>query len=427
MMIQEGKQRTDASAGSSRAAWVGGSFARIVAAFHHRNFRLFFAGQLVSMIGTWMQNTAQGWLIYQLTGSKMLLGAVAAAGSAPLLFFSIWGGSVADRHSKRKVVLLTQMAMMLLAFAFAFMVWTGWIRAWQILIFAALAGVAMAFDMPARQAFMVEMTSREDLVSAISLNSSVVNAARVVGPSVAGLLMAHMGIATCFLVNGLSFLAVIAGLLLMRLPPFVTPRRVSSALAHAFEGFAYVWRHAQMRLVIILFVIVGTFGWSYAVMMPAFATDVLHVGERRYGMLLSANGAGALLGALTVAAAGTHLSRRLLLLGGLWIFASSLLLLSITHSYWMALGLLAVGGWGMLLFFSTVNTFLQTSSTDAMRGRVMGVWALAFGGMTPLGGLTAGVLSNWLGVQAAIAIGAAVCWFAGLVVWRIARGGKPAA
>ena len=199
--------------GQPRRIVLGGLLWRkTFSALRHRNFRLFFGGQLISLIGTWMQNTAQGWLIYQLTGSKMLLGVVAAVGSAPMMIFSIWGGSVADRHSKRTIVLWTQTSMMLFAFVFSALVWTRQIQPWHILVLAALGGLALAFDMPARQAFMVEMTSREDLMNAISLNSSIVNGARVVGPSVAGLIMAQMGMALCFFLNGLSFLAVIAGL-----------------------------------------------------------------------------------------------------------------------------------------------------------------------------------------------------------------------
>src|ERR1017187_6717972 len=188
------------------------------AALKHRNFRLFFIGQLVSLIGTWMQTTAQGWLVYQLTGSKVLLGTVAAVGTLPMLVFSLWGGSVADRHPKRTVIFYTQIGMMLTAFVFAALVGSGHIQTWHILVLAAVGGVAMAFDMPARQAFMVEMTSHEDLMSAISLNSSIVNGARVVGPAVAGLLMASVGITWCFVLNGVSFIAVIVGLLMMSLP-----------------------------------------------------------------------------------------------------------------------------------------------------------------------------------------------------------------
>jgi len=391
------------------------------ASLRHRNFRLFFAGQLVSLIGTWMQNTAQGWLVYQLTGSKLLLGVVAAVGSTPMMLFSILGGSVADRHSKRQIILWTQTGMMLLAFGFAVLVWSGLIRPWHILVLAALGGLAMAFDMPARQAFMVEMTNREDLINAISLNSSIVNGARVVGPSLAGLLMARVGIETCFFLNGLSFVAVIASLWMMRLPRFVPPQRPSSAWAHATEGFAYVWQHRRMRTILVLFAVVGVFGWSYSVMLPAFARDILHVGQTEYGVLLSANGIGALLGALTVATIGNQVNRRFLVLGGLWVFSAMLLLLAWTSSYAMALICLAIAGWGMLLFFSTTNTLLQTSASDEMRGRVMGIWALVFGGMTPIGGLEAGILSHYAGLRWAVSVGAVICALAALVVWLLVR------
>ena len=275
------------------------------AALKHRNFRLFTFGQLVSLTGTWMQTTAQGWLVYQLTGSKVLLGTVAAVGSLPMLL-SVWGGSLANRHPKRTVVCITQTGMMVLAFVFAALVWSGHIRPWHILVLAALGGVAMAFDMPARQAFMVEMTSREDLMNAVSLNSSIFNGARVVGPAVAGVVMAQVGMALCFLLNGLSFLAVIAGLLMMRLPRFVPPAQPASTGRHMLEGFAYVAKHRRVRLLLLLFAVVGVFGWSYSVLLPAYATDILHVGERGYGALLSANGLGALLGALTVATYGSR-------------------------------------------------------------------------------------------------------------------------
>ena len=213
----------------------------------------------------------------------------------------------------------------------------------------------MAFDMPARQAFMMEMTSREDLMNAVSLNSSIVNGARVVGPSLAGFLMAHVGMAMCFFLNGMSFIAVIAGLLMMRLPRFVPLNHPGSALSHALEGFSYVWRHWRMRTMLILFAIVGIFGWSYSVMMPAFAREVLNVDERGYGMLLSANGVGALLGALTVASVGHRANRRFLVLGGLLIFSAMLLLLAFVKNYYLALICLGIAGWGMLLFFSTIN------------------------------------------------------------------------
>ena len=387
------------------------------AALKHRNFRLFFVGQLVSLIGSWVQNTAQGWLVYQLTGSKVLLGTVAAVGSLPMLLFSVWGGSVADRHSKRSVVFFTQTGMMLTAFVFAALVGSGHIQPWHILVLAGLGGVAMAFDMPARQAFMVEMTSREDLMNAVSLNSSIVNGARVIGPAVAAFLMAQVGMTWCFLLNGLSFIAVIAGLLMMRLPKFVPPAEPVSTGRHVVEGFAYVAGHRRLRILLLLFGVVGIFGWSYSVLLPAYATDLLHVGEGGYGALLSVNG----LGALTVATYGNRVRPRLMILGGLWLFSATLLLLALVRWYPLVLACMVMGGWGMLLYFATTNTLIQTSVSDAMRGRVMGIWALVFGGMMPVGGVESGLLSQAVGVPSTIAVGALVCAAAGLVTWWLVR------
>jgi MFS family permease len=401
---------------------VGGvSWRDTFAALKHRNFRLFFVGQLVSLTGSWMQNTAQGWLVYELTGSKVLLGTVAAVGSLPMLLLSVWGGSVADRHPKRTVVLYTQTGMMMTAFVFAALVGSGHIQPWHILVLAALGGVAMAFDMPARQAFMVEMTSRGDLMNAVSLNSSIVNGARVVGPAVAGFLMAQVGIMWCFLLNGLSFIAVIAGLLMMRLPRFIPPPEPHSTGRHVLEGFAYVAGHRRVRTLLLLFSVVGIFGWSYSVLLPAYATEILHVGEGGYGGLLSANGFGALLGALTVATWGTRVRPRIMILGGLWLFSAMLLLLAVVRWYPLVLLCLAVGGWGMLLYFSTTSTLIQISVSDAMRGRVMGIWALVFGGMLPVGGIESGFLSHAVGVPWTIATGALVCAGAGLVTWWAVR------
>ena len=408
--------------GQPRRVVVGGvTWRDTFAALKHRNFRLFFVGQLVSLTGSWMQYTAQGWLVYQLTGSKVLLGTVAAVGSLPMLLLSVWGGSLADRHPKRTVVLSTQTGMMLLAFVFAALVWSGHIQPWHILVLAALGGVAMAFDMPARQAFMVEMTSREDLMNAVSLNSSIVNGARVVGPAVAGVLMAQVGMTWCFLLNGLSFIAVLAGLLMMRLPRFVPPAEPTSTGRHVLEGFAYVAGHRRVRILLLLFAVVGIFGWSYSVLLPAYATDILHVGERGYGALLSANGLGALLGALTVATYGNRVRSRLMILGGLWLFSAMLLLLAVVRWFPLVLACMAVGAWGMLLYFATTNTLIQTSVSDAMRGRVMGIWALVFGGMMPIGGLESGLLSQAVGVPWTVAVGALVCAGAGLVTWWAVR------
>ena len=270
------------------------------------------------------------------------------------------------------------------------------------------------------------MTSREHLMNAISLNSSIFNGARIVGPAVAGLLMAHVGMAWCFLLNGLSFIAVIAGLLMMRLPKFVPPAEPSSTGRHVLEGFAYVAGHRRVRLLLLLLGVVGIFGWSYSILLPAYAADILHVGERGYGALLSANGVGALLGALTVATYGSRVRPQRMIFGGLWVFSAMLVLLAVVRWFPLVLACLAVGGWGMLLCFSTTNTMVQTSVSDAMRGRVMGIWALVLGGTIPLGGLESGWLSQAVGVPWTIAAGALICAGAGLLAWRAASRNLPA-
>src|SRR5213595_2485054 len=287
--------------GRQRLIPVGGiTWRHTFRALRHRNYRLFFWGQLVSLTGTWMQQTAMSWFVYQITNSKLLLGVVAAVGSAPMMLSSIWGGTLADLYPKRSILVATQAAQMTCAFLLAAGVWLGFATTPFIMIVAALNGVSMGFDMPARQAFTVEMTSREDLLNAISLNSSIVNGARVVGPSVAGLMIGAVGVAMCFLFNAFSFIAVIAGLLMMRLPRFESKTDVVSPAEHAWNGIAYSFQHQRVRTILLLFLAVGIFGWSYGVLMPAFTRDVLGRGANGYGVLMSASGAGAFIGALVV-------------------------------------------------------------------------------------------------------------------------------
>jgi MFS family permease len=401
---------------------VGGvAWKQTFRALRHRNYRLFFWGQLVSLIGTWMQQTGMSWFVYEITNSKFLLGLVSAIGSAPMMLFSIWGGSVADRYPKRSILVATQTAQMICAFLLAAGVWAGFASSTFIMIVAAVNGIAMGFDMPARQAFTVEMTSREDLLNAISLNSSIVNGARVVGPSVAGVTIAALGVAPCFFLNGLSFVAVIAGLVMMQLPAFPRPDRAVSAGEHAWHGVLYSARHQRVRTILLLFLAVGVFGWSYAVLMPAFARDVLDRGANGYGVLMSASGLGAFVGALVVATYGHRFTPRKLALGGIWLFSAAVLGFSVTRNFYLALGFLFAAGFGMLLFFSTSNTVLQTIVPDEMRGRVMGVWSLVFGAMIPLGSLEAGALAHWLGAPFALAFGAIVCAVSAVVTLVIIR------
>src|SRR5881396_3215949 len=402
--------------GRQRRMPVGGiTWRHTFRALRHRNYRLFFWGQLVSLIGTWMQQTAMSWFVYQITNSRLLLGVVAAVGSAPMMLFSIWGGSLADLYPKRSIIVATQTAQMICAFLLATGAWSGFATPLFIIIIAALNGVAMGFDMPARQAFTVEMASREDLLNAISLNSSIVNGARVVGPSIAGLMIGAVGVAMCFFLNGLSFIAVIAGFLLMRLPRFERKIEIASAGEHAWEGILYSIKHPRVRTILLLFLAVGVFGWSYAVLMPAFARDVLGRGANGYGILMSASGIGAFVGALLVATFGHLYTPRKIALGGVWLFSIAMLAVSFTKSFPLALVFLFAAGFGMLLFFSTSNTVLQTIVPDEMRGRVMGVWSLVFGAMIPLGSLEAGATAHWLGTPFALAFGAIVCAVSALV------------
>ena len=397
------------------------SWRRTFSAFQHRNYRLYFCGQLVSLIGTWMTSTAQGWLVYQLTGSKALLGIVAAAGTAPMLFFSTWGGWAADRFPKRSVLICTQTVMMILAFIFAGLVWSGKIAPWEIIVLGLLGGVAMAFDMPARQSFVVEIASRADLMNAISLNSAMFNGARIVGPAIAGFLMAKVGIALCFFIDGVSFVAVLAGLFLMDVVPPLRRVNAGGALAQSLEGFRYVWHHQRVRTIFALFAVVGIFGWSYSVLMPAFAHDVLGLGERGYGLLLGASGVGALIGALTIAAFGSFLQPRQMAFGGVWLFSAMLLIFSLNRNLPVAMLCLAGSGFGMMLFFSTSNTTVQSIVPDEMRGRVMGIWALIFGGMIPFGSLEAGALAHYVGTAATLSVGAIICALAAGVTFVVVR------
>src|SRR5437879_2514666 len=402
--------------GRQRRMPVGGiTWRHTFRALRHRNYRLFFWGQLVSLIGTWMQQTAMSWFVYQITNSKFLLGLVAAVGSAPMVLSSVWGGTLADLYPKRSILVMTQAAQMICAFSLAAGVWLGFASTGFIIAIAAFNGIAMGFDMPARQAFTVEMTSREDLLNAISLNSSIVNGARVVGPSVAGLMIGAVGVAMCFFLNGLSFVAVIAGFLMMRLPRFQKPAHAVSAGEHAWNGVLYSITHQRVRTILLLFLSVGVFGWSYAVLMPAFARDVLGRGANGYGVLMSASGTGAFIGALVVATYGHLFTPRRLALGGVWLFSIALFALSLSRNFYVALGFLLVAGFGMLLFFSTSNTVLQTIVPDEMRGRVMGVWSLVFGAMIPLGSLEAGATAHWLGTPVALAFGAIICAVSALV------------
>lgn len=402
------------------------------AALRSRNYRLFYLGQVVSLCGTWMQQVAQPWLVYQLTGSSLMLGLISGAASLSMCFFSIWGGVVADRVRKRNLLLLTQSGAMTLALILAALTYTERIRVWHIATLAALLGMVNGFDLPTRQAFVLEIVPREDLVNAIALNSTMFNIARLAGPALAGLLIGPLGLAGIFLLNGLSYLAVIASLSAIRETPLPQAASTAPVWSHLAEGWRYVIRTPQVRGLLILLAIISIFGWSYAVLMPVFAHEVLHVGARGLGFLMSAIGVGALVGALMLASLGHHRLRARFLYGGLGLFAASVWLFAGSEHFLLSLFALAGAGGAMITYMNTSNALLQLTVPEEMQGRVMGFRTLVFAGLTPLGSALLGSLADWIGAPLAVRSAALLCGTAAAAAYtffpsmrRLADGAQP--
>jgi predicted MFS family arabinose efflux permease len=364
-------------------------------ALRHRDYRLFFSGQLISLIGSWMQRLAQSWLVLSLTHSPFSLGLVGALQFLPMLVLLPFGGIIADRVSKRALLIGTQTSMMLLAFVLAALVWANTVTYAEILILAFLLGLANVVDNPTRQAFVVEVVGPEDLTNAIALNSTLFNMARLVGPAIAGLLIAGVGVAMCFFLNGVSFLAVIAGLILMRPTP-APPRRASSMAAvrsDLSEGFDYV-RHSKPVLAMIALVgAVGTFGINFNVIVPILAGTTLGVGAVGFGWLMSSLGAGSLAGSLWVAYQTKAPRARLILVAGA-CFGVSLVLLSLARTYEVSLLLLALAGAGQIIFSAQANSFVQLLVPNRLRGRVMSIYMVFWAGTTPIGNALVGWLAE---------------------------------
>ncbi|MGD0498979.1 MAG: MFS transporter [Bryobacteraceae bacterium] len=386
-------------------------------ALRYRNFRLFFSGQLISLIGTWMQNLAQAWLVYRLTGSSVLLGAVGFTGHIPVFLLSPVGGMAADRLNRRHVVIGTQTAAMLLAFALAALTLTGTVRIWQIFVLAALLGAVNAFDIPARQSFFVEMVGKTDLMNAIALNSSMFNASRVVGPAIAGILVASIGEGWCFFANAASYIAVIVGLLMMRLPPKQPAGAAASPFAHMAEGFRFVVRNAPVHSILVLLAFVSFTGMPYTVLMPIFADSILHGGPRALGWLLGATGVGALTGALRLA------SRTDVEGLGRWVavyasgFGACLTAFALSRNVWLSGAILVLVGFCLMTQSGSSNTLLQSMVPDRLRGRVMSIYSMMFMGMAPFGSLAAGAAASKIGAPATVAAGGVICVAAAAVFW----------
>jgi len=378
-------------------------------ALRHRNFRLFFTGQIISLVGTWMQSIAESWLVYRLTGSAAQLGMVGFCAQIPVFLIAPLGGIVADQGNRRKMLVATQSASMVLALAYAALTLTHLIQVWEIFVLAALLGIVNGFDIPVRQAFVVDMVGKDDLMNAIALNSSTFNAARIVGPAVAGILVATIGEGWCFFANGASYVAVIVGLLLIRLPLRDRRAATASAWERIAEGFRFTAKTGPIAGLLLLLGLVSLAGMPYAVLMPIFADRVLHGGSRTLGILMSASGAGALLGALSLA-----FRRRVRGLGR-WValaaagFGVSLIAFSFSHSIWISSLLLVPVGYTLMVEMASSNTLIQAMVPDALRGRVMAVYSMMFMGMAPIGALLAGFAAHLFGADWTVAAGGALC------------------
>src|SRR5579862_2618568 len=387
-------------------------------ALRHRNFQLFFSGQLISLIGTWMQSVAQSWLVYRLTGSALLLGSVGFASQIPVFLFAPLGGIAADRFNRQRIVIGTQTAAMLLAFVLAVLTLTNRVQVWHVFLLASLLGVVNAFDIPGRQSFLVDMVGKEDLMNAIALNSSMFNGARVIGPAIAGILVAKIGEGWCFFANAVSYIAVIIGLLLMRV---LSPARAigASPLEHMMEGFRFVNRTAPIRALLSLLGLVSLVGMPYVVLMPIFADQILHGGARGLGILMGATGVGALFGALTLAAKTGGVKGL-----GRWVTITcaglgvSLFLFSFSTSFWLSCALLLPAGYSMMLQMACSNTLIQTMVPDQLRGRVMSLYSMMFMGMAPFGAFFGGALAHRIGAPITVAAGGVACVIGAIWFWR---------
>ncbi len=383
--------------------------ATLFRSLRHRNFRLFFSGQLVSLIGTWMQNVGQAWLVLELTHSSFKLGLVSALQFAPMLFLSLPAGVLIDFFPKRRIIILAQTAMMLLAGTLAVLVWTDAVQYWHIVILATLLGITNTIDMPARQAFIIEMVGKDDLMNAIALNSSIFNAARAIGPAIAGLLIAAMGTAACFTVNSLSYLAVIVGLWLMKFEGKPAGQRKTYNIGKDIkEAVSYIRHKPVIRTVILLVAVVGVFAANFTVLVPVFARQELNRDAAAFGLLMSCFGMGALVGALTLALVSRQGPRPGMLLGGGMGLSLTLITIGFQNSYALTAVLLVFSGWFLVTFFGMANTTVQLETDDRLRGRVMSVYTWTFGGLTPFGSLFAGTVAHWIKTPLTFALGGLV-------------------
>ena len=365
-----------------------------------------------------MQQVAEAWLVYRLTGSAALLGVAGFASQIPVLFLATLGGTVADRFNRHRILVITQTTSMVLPLILATLVFTGRVQVWHVFTLAAALGVVNAFDVPARQSFVVEMVGKEDLVNAIALNSSIVNAARAIGPAVAGVLVAEVGEGWCFLLNGLSYIAVITGLALMKLPPRLRLEHPKPALADLTHGFRYVLRTMPVRDLLLMVGLVSFAGMPYSTLMPIFAEEILHGGARGLGLLMASAGVGSLAGALALATRSSVRGLGRIVAASALIFGIALTAFAASQLFWLSAVVLLVVGMSMITQAASTNTLIQSMVPDAMRGRVMAIYAMMFMGMSPSGALVEGWIAERIGAPRTVMIGGAIC-VAGAIVFNI--------
>ncbi len=391
---------------------------RTFSALRNRNYRLYFFGQAVSLSGTWMQTTAQSWLVYTLTLSPFALGLLTFANQVPILLFSLFAGVVADRVNKRHMVIVTQTLAMIQAFVLAALVVSGRVTAGQVILLAFILGTINAFDNPSRQSFVPEIVSKSDLMNAIALNATVFNTARVVGPALGGIIVAAIGTGAAFTLNGLSFLAVLAGLLLMRVTPRPIPKRTESVWSSLAGGLGHIVGDRALLTIVLQSSMFGIFGMSYATLMPVMADQVLGLSVGGYGLLLSGMGVGAVIGALTVASLGDYQHKGRLITVADFAFPTALFLFAASHYVAFSVIALVFAGVFMVVRNSLANTLMQISVPDELRGRVMSVYIFMFLGMAPLGAIISGTLAERFGAPFALEFGAvALTGSALLIFW----------
>lgn len=388
----------------------------IFPALKSKNYLLYFSGQLISLIGTWLQIVAQGWLVLQLTNSVFLLGLVSAISALPTLLFSLHGGVIVDRFPKKKILIFTQSSSMILAFILGILTVLKLINVPEIMVLSFLLGMVTAVDAPARQAFVPEIVGKKNLTSAIALNSGTFNAARVIGPAVAGFLIVFVGTGGAFIINGISYIAVIAALFAMKVPSFVRKNKLNPTAAIK-EGLFYSFSHPVIRSLLLLIAVVSIFGWSYTTIMPVIAQNVYHMGAAGLGYLYAAGGLGALTATVFVSATLGKFSPTKYIFGGNLVFAVSILLFSLNLNFSLSLIFLFFAGFGLLAQMTTINSTIQNIVGDQIRGRVMSIYVLMFIGTSPIGSYQIGWLSDKFGTSFAIQVGAVIVFIFGLFLF----------